>query len=219
MRGLSSSPEGIDLRDNLARALSGPWGRPIDLARFAVDLIRSSMALPAYAFTGRISDCEAARRATWGDNRRRSELLEICRDRLLLCLLESTIVFDVELERYLATVRRLCCRGGERRDQYAANPIRHLTPLSVPWHSSVLATSTSFACTIAGKGAGGAYCGDAADRMRCESGNSFPTLWLAAVAGLSSPSPLLRRRICLCERRWPRCRGSARWRSPTCGKG
>ena len=32
-------------------------------------------------------------------------MTEICRDRLLRCLLESTIVFDVELERYLAAVR------------------------------------------------------------------------------------------------------------------
>ena len=40
VRGLRSLPEGIDLRDNLPRALSEPWGRPIELARFAANLIK-----------------------------------------------------------------------------------------------------------------------------------------------------------------------------------
>ena len=40
VRGLSSFPEGIDLRDNLARALAEPWGRPTYLARFTANLIK-----------------------------------------------------------------------------------------------------------------------------------------------------------------------------------
>ena len=103
LRNLAFIPEGINLRDDLARAISEPWGRPTDLARFTSDLIKHS---------GAIGTCIRRIAATGSpvpaqhDLFSPTELAEICNDRLLCCLLESTIVFDFELEQFLTAVRR-----------------------------------------------------------------------------------------------------------------
>src|SRR5262249_15660763 len=39
-RSLNFIPHGVDLRENLIRALTEPWGRPIDLAKFAGNLVK-----------------------------------------------------------------------------------------------------------------------------------------------------------------------------------
>jgi SAM-dependent methyltransferase/tetratricopeptide (TPR) repeat protein len=103
LRNLTFIPDGLDLRDDLARAMSDPWGRPTDVARFASNFVKRSRAV-----------CTCIRRvaANWpifpasSELFSPTELAEISSDRLLCCLLESTIVFDLELERFLTTVRR-----------------------------------------------------------------------------------------------------------------
>jgi len=103
LRNLTFIPEGIDLRDDVARAISKPWGRPTDVARFASNLVKRS---------GAVGTCIRQVAATWSTVPAPhvlfspTELAEICSDRLLCCLLESTIVFDLELERFLTVVRR-----------------------------------------------------------------------------------------------------------------
>jgi len=103
LRNLTFIPDGIDLRDDLARAISEPWGRPTDLARFASNLVKRS---------GAVGACIRQVAATWStvpaphELFSPTELAEICGDRLLCCLLESTIVFDLEFERFLTVVRR-----------------------------------------------------------------------------------------------------------------
>jgi tetratricopeptide (TPR) repeat protein len=104
LRNLAFVPEGIDLRDDLARAMSEPWGRPADLARFAANLVKRN---------GAIGACIRHITATWPrvpaphELFSPTELAEICGDRLLCCLLESTIVFDLEFERFLTVVRQM----------------------------------------------------------------------------------------------------------------
>jgi 2-polyprenyl-3-methyl-5-hydroxy-6-metoxy-1,4-benzoquinol methylase len=104
LRNLTSIPDGIDLRDDLARAMSEPWGRPADLARFAANLIKRS---------GAIGACIRHIAASWPKVSAPHELVgpaelaEIYRDRLLRCLLETTIVFDLEFERFLTVLRRM----------------------------------------------------------------------------------------------------------------
>src|SRR5215471_21518049 len=103
LRNLTFIPDGIDLRDDLARAMSEPWGRPTDLARFATNFVKRGGAIGAYirritATSPRVP----APLELFGP----TELAEICGDRLLRCLLESTIVFDLEFERFLTVVRR-----------------------------------------------------------------------------------------------------------------
>jgi SAM-dependent methyltransferase len=102
LRNLTFIPDGINLHDDLARAMSEPWGRPTDVARFASNLVKHSGAV------GRCVRRVAARSTVPAPHELFSptELAEICSDRLLCCLLESTIVFDLELERFLTVVRR-----------------------------------------------------------------------------------------------------------------
>src|SRR5262249_15060614 len=47
LRNLTFIPDGIDLRDDLARAMSEPWGRPTDLARFATNFVKRGGAIGA----------------------------------------------------------------------------------------------------------------------------------------------------------------------------
>jgi 2-polyprenyl-3-methyl-5-hydroxy-6-metoxy-1,4-benzoquinol methylase len=99
---LNSVPADIDVRDNLARALSEPWGRPIDLAKFAANVIKRD------GKTGtciqRFTDAGAGR-ARRQESVPRAELTEICGDRLLRSALEAAVIFDIELERYLTAAR------------------------------------------------------------------------------------------------------------------
>ena len=64
LRNLTFIPEGIDVRDHLARAISEPWGRPTDLAGFASNLIKRSGAIGGMHSPDRrhlVHHCSAAR--------------------------------------------------------------------------------------------------------------------------------------------------------------
>ncbi len=103
LRDHSFIPDGNELCDDLTRALSEPWGRPTDLARFAAIHIKRH---------GAIGACIRRIAAIWpsllGPHELFSpaELAEICTNRLLIRLLESTLVFDLELERFVTALRR-----------------------------------------------------------------------------------------------------------------
>ena len=102
VRALNCVPEDIN-RDYLVRALSEPWGRPINLARFVANVIK-----------GDGNTAERIRRFAAANSERGPlqhiiaprELADISSDCLLRTLLETTVVFDVDLERYLTTARR-----------------------------------------------------------------------------------------------------------------
>jgi 2-polyprenyl-3-methyl-5-hydroxy-6-metoxy-1,4-benzoquinol methylase len=193
VRGLSSFPEGIDLRDNLARALSEPWGRPIYLARFAANLIK---------FDGTTGAC--IRRFISACNEGRAEhviidhaqLTQICSDRLLRCLLESTIVFDVVLERYLTAVRNTLLEAATNIDSqpFGKDILRFFCALAQQCSNN----EYTFACTIQEK--------ELAERLLqlltkgLRSEEAIPDSWLVAVAAyfplasLPAANLLLRRR-------------------------
>jgi Tfp pilus assembly protein PilF/2-polyprenyl-3-methyl-5-hydroxy-6-metoxy-1,4-benzoquinol methylase len=103
LRGLNFVPDGIDLRNDLIRALSEPWGRPSDLARFTVTFLKLNGA--AGVCIRRVTSA-GPRRLPPQDIFSLTELAEICDDQLLRCLLETTIVCDIELERFLTAARR-----------------------------------------------------------------------------------------------------------------
>jgi 2-polyprenyl-3-methyl-5-hydroxy-6-metoxy-1,4-benzoquinol methylase len=195
VRGLSSLLEGIDLRDNLARALSEPWGRPVNLARFAANLIKLDGTTGACIHRF-ISACEGGRRE-YGiiDD---AELTQICRDRLLLCLLESTIVFDVDLERYLAAVRNTMLQAASANidsQQIDKDILRLFCALAQQCFNN----EYTFACTIEEK--------ELAERLRqlltnaLESRESIPELWLVAVAAYFPLASLPAANLLL-QRRW-----------------
>jgi tetratricopeptide (TPR) repeat protein/2-polyprenyl-3-methyl-5-hydroxy-6-metoxy-1,4-benzoquinol methylase len=102
VRSLNFIPHGVDLRENLIRALSEPWGRPIDLAKFAGNLVK---------LNGATSICISRATGAWPKRLPAQELFSpsefaaVCDDQLFRCLLESTPVCDIELERFLTAVR------------------------------------------------------------------------------------------------------------------
>jgi 2-polyprenyl-3-methyl-5-hydroxy-6-metoxy-1,4-benzoquinol methylase len=103
LRNLTVIPDGIDLADDLARAISEPWGRPTDLAQFAAKLVKRSGPIGAC-----IRQIAAAGPRVPAPHELFTPkiLAEISSDRLLCCLLESTIVLDIDLERFLTVLRR-----------------------------------------------------------------------------------------------------------------
>src|SRR5215472_680991 len=102
VRSLNFIPHGVDLRENLIRALSEPWGRPIDLAKFVGNLVK---------LNGATSICISRATRAWPkrlpaqDLFSPSEFAEVCDDQLFRCLLEATPVCDIELERFLTALR------------------------------------------------------------------------------------------------------------------
>ena len=95
-------PPEIDLRKNLIRALSEPWGRPADIAKLGASLLKHS---------GATSECINRVASAWSGRLTPQELFtpgefaQICDDELLRCLLKSTFICDIELERFLTATR------------------------------------------------------------------------------------------------------------------
>jgi SAM-dependent methyltransferase len=102
VRNLNRIPDEIDLRQNLIRALSDPWGRPIHLAKFSARLLKHG---------GATRTCINRVTSAWPMRLPAQEIFsptefaEICNDQLLLCFLTSTFVCDIELERFLTATR------------------------------------------------------------------------------------------------------------------
>jgi len=103
VRSLDAVPDGSAFRDNLARALSEPWGRPIDLARLAAALLKRDGATAAAI---RRVDSAWPRRLPPQDLFGPGEFAAICGDRLLHALLQATPIFDLALERFLTAARQ-----------------------------------------------------------------------------------------------------------------
>jgi SAM-dependent methyltransferase len=102
VRNLEGIPDGIDLRQNLIRALSEPWGRPIYLARFCARLLKLGGA--TRACINRVTSVWP-RRLPAQEIFSPTEFAEICNDQLFRCFLTSTLVCDIELERFLTATR------------------------------------------------------------------------------------------------------------------
>jgi 2-polyprenyl-3-methyl-5-hydroxy-6-metoxy-1,4-benzoquinol methylase/tetratricopeptide (TPR) repeat protein len=101
IRALTCVPEVLN-RDYLVRALSEPWGRPINLARFVANVIKRDGTTAERIRRFAAANSEKGPRSGIID---RAELADVSSDRLLRTLLETTIVFDVDLERYLTALR------------------------------------------------------------------------------------------------------------------
>ncbi len=116
VRNLDCIPDGVDLRQNLIRALSEPWGRPGYLAGFCARLLKLGGATRA---------CINRVAGAWPERLpaqelfSQTELAEICSDQLLRCFLTSALVCDIELERFLTAIRftllEAASAGGDSR--------------------------------------------------------------------------------------------------------
>lgn len=104
LRDLIHIPTEIDVRDNLVRALSEPWGRPIDLARFAANLLKRDGPVGAWL---RRTVHSSSKQLGPEELFSAAELADITGDSLLRCILEQVYVFDIELERLFTVLRRI----------------------------------------------------------------------------------------------------------------
>ena len=102
VRGLQSPPDTDGFRALLVRAMSEPWGRASELAPAAAKLIKLSKTTGA---------CIRRAADAWPRRLPAEEMFgaagfaAVADDRLLRCLLESTTIADIDLERFLTSVR------------------------------------------------------------------------------------------------------------------
>jgi tetratricopeptide (TPR) repeat protein/2-polyprenyl-3-methyl-5-hydroxy-6-metoxy-1,4-benzoquinol methylase len=188
---LPAAPAGVDLRPSLIRALSEPWGRPTYLANFVTRLLSAGGA--TRACIDRVSAAwprHLSAQELFGP----TELAEICIDRLFRCLLESTPVCDIALERFLTATRfamlELACRGGFETSPYTLG----VASAGSESHQ-VEDDALQFFCAVAQQCFINEYVFahsdgeiDEARRLRAllvealASGTSVPELWLVTVA-------------------------------------
>ncbi len=195
VRSLDHISPGADLRENLIRALSDPWGRPIDVARCCAGLLKLGGAIRAgidranSAWLGRLPA---------KDIFRTTEFAEVCGDRLLRCLLKSAPVCDLELERFLTAARFMmleAASAGDNSHQVEENALRFFCALA----QQCFVNEYIFAQTD--------HEIEQARRLRAllveslVSGASIPELWLVTVAAYF-PLASLQSAESILERPW-----------------
>jgi hypothetical protein len=95
-------PEDHEFRALMLRALLEPWGRPNDLAPSAAKVLKQERA---------ISVCISRAVDSWPRRLPAEKLFgadglaAVSQNRLLRCLLETTIIADIEIERFLTNAR------------------------------------------------------------------------------------------------------------------
>jgi len=196
VRALQSFPPAVEFRELVLRALAEAWGRPGELAPCATALIKQNAALPAC-----IERTTAAwpRRAPMQDLLAGADFAVISDDRLLRCLLESTPLLDLALERFLT-----CARAGMLELARRAGAADQVAPGLL-----------DFCCALARQCFINEYVYDApeqeweeARRLRdalaaaLQSAALIPALWPVAVAGYF-PLHSLPGAQALLDRDWP----------------
>jgi tetratricopeptide (TPR) repeat protein/SAM-dependent methyltransferase len=102
LRSHASIPDVDDLRRLMVEALSEPWARPNEVGPIAASLVKSDPA---------VRECIARASHAWPRRLPARELLgasgfgAISDCRLLACLMESTPICDLALERFLTAIR------------------------------------------------------------------------------------------------------------------
>jgi len=102
VKHLQSTKDVGDLHDFVLRALSDAWDRPVELARVSAALIK---------LTPVIGECIERATKAWPQRPHAEELFgpaglaAVSNDQMLRCLLESTPIWDVEMERFLTAAR------------------------------------------------------------------------------------------------------------------
>jgi 2-polyprenyl-3-methyl-5-hydroxy-6-metoxy-1,4-benzoquinol methylase len=102
LQNLPSVPADAEMRALVVRAMTEPWGRPVDFAGHCVGLLKAD---------GDIAACIDRAAAAWPRRLPAAELFgeaglhAVARDAVLRCLLENARVADIELERFLTVAR------------------------------------------------------------------------------------------------------------------
>lgn len=100
LQHLQSIPLSNDIRHLVVRAMSEPWGRPNELVRHCVSLLKAESAIEQ-AF----EQAAAAWPTRLSADQLSASMYAASRNPVLLCLLENATADDIALERYLTSVR------------------------------------------------------------------------------------------------------------------
>jgi tetratricopeptide (TPR) repeat protein/SAM-dependent methyltransferase len=196
VRALQAFPPAVEFRELVLRALVEAWGRPGELAPCATALIKQNATLRT---------CIERTTAAWPQRLPLRDLLAgadfaaIADDRLLRCLMESTPLLDIPLERFLT-----CARSAVLELAGNAATADHVAPGLL-----------DFCCALARQCFINEYVYDApeqeweaARRLRdalataLQSAHPIPVLWPVAVAGYF-PLHALPGAQALLDRDWP----------------
>ncbi len=91
------------VRDNLARALTEPWGRPSELAEAGAMLIKLDPVIEECVI---LAIRALPRQLSAQDLFRQVDIAKVAGNRLLRTYIGATAVCDIELERLLTTCRQ-----------------------------------------------------------------------------------------------------------------
>ena len=194
--GAEAIPDAGALRERLLHALLEPWGRPSQLAVFVAGVLKHDPTIGACikraneAWPHRLSEADLLGPAGWST---------IGNDRLLIAMLESTPVCDIELERFLTAARFILLQAASA----ASHP-------SLPDEAKLKAGCALARQCFVNEYVFGLAAGelDQALRLRAAliagmaAGAPVPALWLAAVASYV-PLSSLPGAPALLDRSWP----------------
>jgi tetratricopeptide (TPR) repeat protein/SAM-dependent methyltransferase len=185
------------LRHNLLRALTEPWGRPSHLAGFVGRMLKQDRTIGS-----RVKRANDA----WPNRPSAPEWLEpsdwrtMAEDQLLIGLLESTPVCDIELERFLTTARFVLLDAAIA----ASDPgVLDETALKVGCALARQCFVNEYVFDLAEGELDRASRLRAAMIARMAAGDPIPPLWLAAVASYVPLSALPAAEAIL-HRSWPK---------------
>jgi tetratricopeptide (TPR) repeat protein/2-polyprenyl-3-methyl-5-hydroxy-6-metoxy-1,4-benzoquinol methylase len=100
VKNLEATTPSEEHRALVTRALSEGWGRPKEFARFALSLIKLNPQIASY-----LKRAKEARRLPPRELIGTAALKAAARDELLRCVMETTRVQDVDIERFLTAAR------------------------------------------------------------------------------------------------------------------
>jgi tetratricopeptide (TPR) repeat protein/2-polyprenyl-3-methyl-5-hydroxy-6-metoxy-1,4-benzoquinol methylase len=102
IQSVSFIPQGIDIREPLLKALTGPWGRPSHLSKFCANFLKRGS--PIGDFVSRANEAWPMRLSAMDLFGPRG-LSELGQDDLLIATLETAVVADISVERFLTMAR------------------------------------------------------------------------------------------------------------------
>lgn len=193
LRGLSSDRE---IRATTLRALSETWGRPGDLAGHVIDLIRGNAD---------IVSCVARVTKLWPNRLSAQDLFsargfaQLSADPLMLALLESAPVCDIDIERFLTMARRALLEAAVNMSS-ADSPIGSAFRFHVALARQCFINEYVYFSTA--EEIQEAHDLKARLASAAAAGTDIPVLWLTAVASYY-PLWTITHTVRLLDREWP----------------
>ena len=102
IQSVSFIPQGVDIRKPLLTALTTPWGRPSHLSKFCANFLKQES--PIADFVSRANEAWPTRLSAMDLFGLRG-LSELGKDDLLIATLETAVIADIVVERFLTMAR------------------------------------------------------------------------------------------------------------------